>query len=283
MKKGTLDIRVGGVGIRLEVADESLLEACTKTYGLFIPGGAAEPEHRVVITVSDSRQDVKEGDFSIGRVRGNEGYFILAPYFRGECSRDFSEGTLEILFAPNMEYLERAVENYIRWALANILLTSGRGLLLHASASVLDGQAHVFLGPHGSGKSTAAILTTNGLMIADDVLPLLIERDGVKAAAMPAAGKFGQGRESSGSYPLGNLYWISKSENNCIEKLGKAPGVGLLMASAPFIKETEDYHCKLFESASKILESAVLCNLHFRKEERFLDAALRNTAMEDNR
>ena len=283
MKKGVLDIRVAGVDFELTVTEPVLLEACKRTYSLFSADGTDGPGHRALVTVSASRQEGAEGDFSIGRVCGNKGYFIRAPYFRGEASSDFSEGKLEIFFAPNIEYMERAVENYVRWVIANILLKSGRGLLLHASASVLGGQALVFLGPHGSGKSTAALLTTNGLMIADDVLPLLIDREGVTAAAMPAVGKFQQNRESAGLYPLGNLYWINKSGKNSLEKLGTAPGIGLLMASAPFIKETENYQEKLFEVAARILEGVDLYNLHFRKEERFLDAAMANDVKEGKR
>ncbi len=283
MKKGTLDIRVGGVDLRFIITWDVLLEACKESYKLFSADGMNVPTHRAMVTVSHSGQKEAEEELSIGRFRGNKGYFILAPYFRGESSRDFSEGKLEIFYAPNIEYMQRAVENYIRWVLANILLASGRGLLLHASASVLGGQAHVFLGPHGSGKSTAAILTTNGLMIADDVLPILIGPEGVTAAAMPAVGKFTQVRESVGCYPLGNIYWLSKSPTNRLERLGVAPGTGLLIASAPFIKETENYQRKLFEAASRINDRAAFYNLHFRKEDRFLDVALKNALEDESR
>lgn len=283
MNKDMLHLRIGGADILISGLEDEIWKTSKKTYSLFSTDETASPVHRVSVTESAFRTEPVEGDFSIGRIQGDKGYFILAPYFRGESTNDFSEGTLEIFYAPNTEFKERAIENYIRWVLANMLVTRRIGLLLHASATVLNGQAHVFLGPHGSGKSTAAVLTSDGLMIADDVLPLLIEGDSVTAAAMPAVGKFRQSQESSGRYPVGGLYWINQSGTNRIEKLEMALSTGLIIASAPFIKETGNYQQVLFETATRILGTVPLYNLYFRKEERFLDAALANPVKEGGR
>lgn len=268
-EKQALELAIGGISFRFQGMDRELMRLSDKTYGLFNSrSGAAD--HSASVSRPEPREPLPADDLLLGSEAGTGRAVIAAPYFRGSACGDFSEGTLEIFSCPNAEYDEKAVENYIRWVTANILMKTGAGLLLHASASVVEGAAHVFLGPHGSGKSTASSLTKNGFIIADDVLPVLMKNGKAVAAAMPAVGKFPQEAENTGSYPVKSFYWLIKSERNRIVRVGRPQAAGLLMASAPFISGSAGSPSGLFPQVLSLLESVPMYNLHFRKEEGFL-------------
>lgn len=267
-----LELAIDGVSFRFRGMDTGLGGISSRTYGLFA-SGTGHAAHSARVFRTEPREPLPENDLALGYDGRTGEPFISAPYFRGSADPGFSEGRLEIFSCLNAEYEERALENYIRWVMANVLLKKGSGLLLHASASVVDGAAHVFLGPHGSGKSTAATLTKNGFIIADDVLPVLRGNGVATAAAMPSVGKFPQDAEHTGSYPVKSFYWLIKSERNRIVRVGRPEAAGLLMASAPFIADTAGSRDGLFSAVLSLLESVPVYNLHFRKEEGFLKDA----------
>ncbi len=65
-------------------------------------------------------------------------------------------------------------------ALSALLVQRGM-LLLHASATTLDGVARIYLGRSGSGKSTAALFDSlrGAAVLADDLVPVFIDQDGL--------------------------------------------------------------------------------------------------------
>ncbi|MGV0758903.1 hypothetical protein V6768_06330 [Tistrella mobilis] len=71
--------------------------------------------------------------------------------------------------------------------LSAILHQRGTGLVLQASAVLLDGRAHLFCGPPGSGKSTlaAALCQAGGRLVADDRCVVKPATSGGDAPAEP--------------------------------------------------------------------------------------------------
>jgi hypothetical protein len=265
-------IAIGKISFRFLGMDDEFYASSKGTYKYFLSKDN-HPSHFANVCSAGGMGNLPENDFRIGFNEGSRQYFIQAPYFMGTADEAFAKGSLAMFLCPNDNYKELALENYIRWITANLALIKTEGFMLHSSASVIDGSAHVFFGPHGSGKSTAVSFIRNGFPIADDAL-LLIQKEGkFYAAAMPAVHKFKQKIENVGYFPVKGFYRLIKSDKNKLESLNKTAALAQLIASAPFLKETKEYEQKLFATAMKTIENVPVFNLYFKKEEHFLEEA----------
>lgn len=83
----------------------------------------------------------------------------------------------KIVFIPAPEALEKVARFYIVGTVMAILLYQRQFLVLHGSVINIDGEAVIFLGNSGDGKSsTAAALHAAGYnLVNDDVAPITLE------------------------------------------------------------------------------------------------------------
>ncbi len=98
------------------------------------------------------------------------------------------------------------------------------GMLLHASAVVLDGFAYLFSAPCGTGKSTHTALWLQAFgsdraQILNDDKPALRRKDGRwYAYGTPWSGKTSQNRNLR--VPLGGVCVLTRGETNSVEPFG---------------------------------------------------------------
>lgn len=100
------------------------------------------------------------------------------------------------------------------------LLVENQGLIFHASASLVEGSAWIFLGPSGAGKSTAmTILSSKYKALADDTI--IIRKEGINSFYFyqtPFQEKNAWFDKSPKRYNLGKIFILKKSKYNKIEK-----------------------------------------------------------------
>ena len=105
-------------------------------------------------------------------------------------------------------------------AFYDYLITRG-GMMLHASAVVLDGAAYLFSAPSGTGKSTHTELWLRrfpGAYILNDDKPALYVSGGtVYAAGTPFSGKYDI--SANLSVPLRGIAFLERSADNRIEPI----------------------------------------------------------------
>ena len=131
------------------------------------------------------------------------------------------DGGKKIVFIPVPEALEKVARFYIVGTVMAILLYQRQFLVLHGSVINFDGEAVIFLGNSGDGKSsTAAALHTAGYnLVNDDVAPITLE-DG-RAILQPGFPqiKMSQATANALGYDFDSLPLIHPSE----EKRGYRP------------------------------------------------------------
>ncbi len=105
------------------------------------------------------------------------------------------------------------------------------GLILHASAVVLDGVAYLFSAKSGTGKSTHTALWLEAFpdaYILNDDKPALRLTDGIfKASGTPWSGKTDQSINKT--VPLKAIAFLSRGEVNSIRKLTTKESLPLLL------------------------------------------------------
>lgn len=220
---------------------------------------------RAEIGILENENDTYNEDFLLYNYEKNS--FLVARYFVASREENNKNCILKIIKGSERNLLY-AVENFLRWMISQLALIQN-GVLLHASAKVIDGEAHIFLGNHGGGKSTAVSLIEEGFTIADDVVLILNRNNQYFAFAMPAISRFNQKIEEIGYYPIRNFYKLVKSEQNKLKKLSKAGAFAILLSSIPFLTNTNRHHY----IAMNIIEKINLLELHFKKETNFLKKA----------
>lgn len=229
-----------------------------------------ESENSVIVKTGKLEKELKFESSNFSLLEHDEKSFFLANYFIASREADVKNCRLQI-FGKNEKYILFAVENFLRWMVSKVA-PSKRGLLFHASAKVIDGEAHIFLGNHGAGKSTAVSLIEEGFTIGDDVVLVMIEEKCYFAYTMPAVTKFVQNEEEIGKYKIKAFYKLIKSNENKLKKMSKSLAFATVVASVPFLYNTSRHHYIV----KNLTERIPAYELHFRKENNFFKEALRN-------
>lgn len=145
---------------------------------------------------------------------------------KGEVAiqRDFlgilkSEKNVSIFLQP---LLDDGFYNSLRWILPRFLL-SKNALMMHSSCLVSQsGEAHLFLGPSGVGKTTTVSRAENRLILGDDMILITLENNRAFAET-PVLGQNPKFKGAAGKkHPLAGFYFLEQSG-----ELRKIPIAGL--------------------------------------------------------
>lgn len=142
------------------------------------------------------------------------------------------------------------------------LITRG-GMMLHASAVVVDGEAYLFSAPSGTGKSTHTGLWLRrfpGAYILNDDKPALYLSDGcVYAAGTPFSGKFDI--SVNHAVPLRAIAFLARSDDNRIETIPDKRALYELLNQTSRPADVGLY-AKLLQNVAAILERTPICKLY---------------------
>lgn len=128
-------------------------------------------------------------------------------------------------------------ENLCRVLVAYRLHELG-GAVIHGAALVDDGEALLFAGPSGAGKTTVSRLgqERGRTVLSDDLNALLpAEGGGVRLAGLPFTGDLGGGAGPDASYPLRGLLRLEKDVEDGLRPLSRAEAAACLLACSPFV------------------------------------------------
>lgn len=104
--------------------------------------------------------------------------------------------------------------------ICQLLLAKNNGVILHASACLVKGKAHLFLGKSGAGKSTTVrLLFRDFLPLADDMVILKKENKQFFFYQTPFIEKNLIFKKTFKSFPVGGVYFVKKSNTYSIDKI----------------------------------------------------------------
>lgn len=177
MPPGQLHLNVAGQGFDLQLPDPALRHRVASRYGSFL-SPLRGPAHHPVL-----RYERAGGDLATvqGPAAGRLDVTLTGSLLRvGPAQHpwawlDRSAGTGGVVAHASM----LALDVLVRAAVALAALEAG-GCCLHAAAVELDGQAHLFVGPSGVGKSTVAqhLAAEGARVLADEFVVVLPDATG---------------------------------------------------------------------------------------------------------
>lgn len=262
-----LCVSIGPIAVAIGGLDEALADAARARYRPFLSDAA--PLHSVALHAgSRAYLDPTED----GYLRLEE--FACGP---GRCflSNDFAalriggSGILRVARPSDVAATLQAVENYVRWVVADLALEH-EGFVLHAAGLVRDGRAHLFFGPSGAGKSTVASLSPGCRLLSDDLVLLLRREGSWRAATTPFAGTLPQEDKEPGLYPLASLCRLVQASEDRLEALAPtAKAVAALLACCPFVTDQARRNERLLPLVEELCRAVPPRLLHFTKSPAF--------------
>ncbi len=147
-------------------------------------------------------------------------------------------------------------------------LIANGGMMLHASAVVVDGEAYLFSAPSGTGKSTHTSLWLRcfeDAYILNDDKPALTMREGcVYASGTPFSGKFDI--SVNRTVPLRGIAFIERCGSNRIEPLTSKSALFEILNQTLRPNSVELYQ-KLLQNTTAILKVTPVYKLYCNMEE----------------
>jgi hypothetical protein len=163
-------------------------------------------------------------------------------------------------------------ENYLRVVYAWRCLAQ-EALLLHASGVIRNGRGYVFFGHSGSGKTTLARLSSDALILSDDLVILKCEdaddRPTVRVFGVPFRGELPEAPRANASAPLCGLFSLVKDDHHQLEKMERHEAVGRLASCVPFVMSQPQNAQRVLKLCDEITRRVAVQSLHFRRDPAF--------------
>ncbi len=144
-------------------------------------------------------------------------------------------------------------------------------LLFHASSVVSGGQAHLFLGESGVGKSTVCKLSGDRSLLGDEIAVVSPVDEGERFLVEPSpfVSERNLPRRSSISYPLGSLNFLEQSKEEERVRIDVRLALPQAMRCMLHFSDIPHEHELALDNALRMLSSVPAYRLRFSLSDKF--------------
>ena len=210
--------------------------------------------------------------------------YFHAPGFEGFVDSKRGEGELVLSSKRPLD----EIDYYLRVAYALLSFDSG-GLMFHAAGLVRNGQAYLFFGHSGSGKTTVARVSKSVLVLNDDLLILApATSPGNQSTKWIAyATPFWnptQVAPTNHCAPVTGLYRLVQDQEVYLEPMKSSQALAEMVSNIPVIPDDLSRGERLLKRCSVLIENIPVYYLHFLPDSTFWGAidALSQPSKVDN-
>ena len=252
-------VEIGNIAIALRTDDQQFHNLLCQRYAGFL--STSQPELALDLDLT-SLGAVTDDDVRVRR-EGKE--WILK---RGDFQArwDPLTGRGQVLQSPN----PYALDSVLR-ILHSLVLTDRGGFLLHAASAICDGQAYLFSGVSGAGKTTLTRLAPDSVtLLSDEISYVRPNPVGYSAHGTPFAGELAKAGENTVA-PVSALFFLEKGHENRVDELPPAEAVRRLMRNILFFAEDRELVEKLLATACDFVQKVPVRRLTFYPDARVWD------------
>jgi hypothetical protein len=165
------------------------------------------------------------------------------------------------------------LENFLRILVARHALDQG-GVLLHSVGILHEGRAYLFSGRSNAGKTTLArkAVATGVRVLSDDINLVIPEQGAYRAHKVPFTGEFGRRAENlsgAGSFPLGGLALLEKTQALTSAPASPAEAVAGLLANCPFVNDDAEEFPALADVLTRLVAQTPIARLGVARDDPF--------------
>lgn len=240
--RSRLFLQIGGLPLQLNGEEGLLLQAAQQRYTHF------------------SLSSANAFPIQLGKMEGD-----FTPLFRHQLNESWLEqGRERACFSGVRSVYD--LDSLLRILLSQLLVQE-LGFLLHAATIEHRGQAYVFMGRSGAGKSTIASLSLPGSVFTDEI-SLVRKFEAWEAFGTPFWGEFradGQNR----SAPLAGIFALVQAPHNRKEALSPREALAELLGNTLFFAPDREARERLLEIYLDLIRTIPVFRLEFRKDSSF--------------
>jgi hypothetical protein len=252
-------VEIGAIPIALSTSDDSFLDLLRRRYDGFL--SSSRPEFELEFDLS-ATYTVSDADVQV--CRDGDEWLMQRGDFRARWDPRTGRGTVRQDANPY------SLDTVLR-ILHSLILAERGGFLLHAASAICDGQAFLFSGVSGAGKTTMTRLAPPDItLLTDEISYLRPSAGGYAAFGTPFAGELARSGENC-SAPVSALFFLEQGPENRIDELASAEAVRRLMRNILFFAEDHALVEKLFATACEFVAMVPIRRLTFYPDGRVWD------------
>jgi len=250
-----VSIEIGGIPILLRSDDADFCRMLERRYAGFVnPNATPACEFEI-----DLQEPAEPSDEDAHVSRDGKTWFFRRGDFRAEWDMETRRG--RVRQTPN----PYSIDTVLR-IVHSLVLAEEDGFLLHAASAVRSGQAYLFSGVSGAGKTTISRLAPSGVAVLTDEVSYVRKRPcGYRAYGTPFAGELARVGENL-SAPFGAVFFLEKGPVNRIEPISDAVAVRALLRNTLFFSHDEQLVRRVFDSACEFVSRVATARLIFKPD-----------------
>ncbi|MFY9561160.1 MAG: hypothetical protein WAQ52_13075 [Terriglobales bacterium] len=252
-------VEIGGIPIALHTGEPTFLDLVRRRYAGFLSSSVPELALDFDLT---AQSPVSDDDV---RVRRDGPEWLLE---RGDFQAHWDPRTGRGHVRQNAN--PYALDSVLR-ILHSLVLAARGGFLLHAASAICDGQAYLFAGVSGAGKTTLARLAPPDVtLLTDEISYVRPSSNGYSACGTPFAGELAQAGENCAA-PVSALFFLEKGPQNQVDELSSSQVVRRLMRNILFFAEDRELVENLLATACDFVKQVPVRRLTFYPDSRVWD------------
>jgi hypothetical protein len=258
-------LTVAGITLRIACNDSTLLQTLYERYQLFTVSTEESAQFEIVVDLDMTFQPAPTPDGSI--VFDPHTQQFATPGAVGTVAID--SGEMHLHLSPRQPVTD--VDYGLRVLYALLAVRHG-GILFHAAGIVRHGQAFVFFGHSGSGKTTVARFSSDSTILNDDLVLLLPQQAGWTVHATPFWNASQCGPPRPGSAPLAALLRLVQAPGVLIGRMNQAQALAEVISCIPVAMTYPGYSEVLVQRSMQLLTAVPAYRLHFLRDGSFWQA-----------
>jgi hypothetical protein len=246
-------IAIGGVAVRVNTSDEDFLAILQQRYAGFV-SSEQYADFDFDVELVPPVYPAPDADLSVTYRSGR--WLLERGDFRAEFDPSTRHGSIRQSANPY------SIDAVLRITHTLVLARQG-GFLLHSASAIRNGQAFLFAGVSGAGKTTISRLApADTTLLTDEISYVRKNDEGYVAFGTPFTGELAKLGENC-SAPVAALYLLAQGSENRIDAVA-APDAGRgLLANMLFFAEDQDMVQLAFKAACDFVGRVPVYRLTF--------------------
>jgi hypothetical protein len=178
------------------------------------------------------------------------------------------EANLDYRYAKVSVHNELALKHGLMNLYSSYLVRHQWGLLIHSSCVIDKGEAYMFAGHSGAGKSTAAKLSQPRELLSDEATIVKITPDRIMVFNSPFRSEL-EGTGAEERSPLVGIYMLNQAIQNKIIPLSKSNGLLHLMDKIFYWSHCTAETRNILGLLQDLVNAVPIYELHFQKNNTF--------------
>ena len=246
-------VNIGGVAMLLSTGDPDFCHVLRNRYSGFL---TSNEKCEITLDLEIVPVNFEDPDADIQVTQKNGQWMLSRGDFRAEWDSERQHCRIRQTASPH------ATDSVLR-IVHSLVQATRKGFLLHAASAIRNGNAFLFAGESGAGKSTiSGLAPADVTLLTDEISYVCRGAGGYVAFGTPFTGELAKAGENVRG-PVKALYLLAKGTENRIDPAEPGTAMRSLLSNVLFFAKDEELVRSLFDSAFEFVRHVPVYKLTF--------------------